>query len=119
MSKNQETIISNAIIVAIQKKYGDKVWVHKNVVAKAKLASGFFSSVGLGRGSSDLIVCANGKSIFLEVKCPGKDLEDHQVEWCKMIRLSGGRYECVRCVQDALSVVDKVLRDDYHPTYHG
>ncbi len=112
MSKNQETLISNAIIKHVQKNY-PKVWIHKNVVAKAKLGSGFYSNVGIGVGSPDLILCVEGRFVGFETKTPEGKASDEQVKWGNMIRSKGGVYEIVRCIQDATRVLDSLAKGDY------
>jgi hypothetical protein len=122
MAKNPETILSNFILESLRKKYVNSYWF-KNVVASVTMPSGFKSTVGAGKGSCDLMGCVNadGKGLFvaLEVKCPGKDLADHQVDWIKQFRKSGGVAERVDCIQAAFRVVDGVIDGTYKETYLG
>lgn len=108
MARNPETEIQSAILNTLTKRYPN-CWFHRNMVGKAKLGSGFYSSVGLGVSSPDIVGCVNGKFVGLEVKVPGKDATDEQAAWGEMIRRCGGTYQVVNCILDAVSVVDKVL----------
>lgn len=113
MSKNTETLISNAILKYLEKRHS--CWFHKNVVAKARLGSGFFSNVGLGVGSADIIGCYKGRFVALEVKTPEGNLSEEQVKWGNMIRSRGGVFECVRCVLDVQRVLDDLDKGAYTP----
>lgn len=113
--QNPETIIANLILKTIKTKY-PTVWVSKNVVAKAKLGSGFFSTVGLGVSSPDIVCCVKGRFVGLEVKVPGKDATNEQKAWGKQFRVSGGVYEVVRCVLDCVKIIDGLDSGTYNPS---
>lgn len=113
--KNEETLIANAIIKHVENNY-PSAWIHKNVIAKCRLGSGFYSTVGLGVGSSDVIICFKGKFVAFEIKTQQGNLAEEQVKWGRMIRSKGGTYEVIRSVEDATRVLDALYLGVYTPT---
>jgi hypothetical protein len=109
--QNPETVIANLILKTIKTKYPN-VWVSKNVVAKAKLGSGFFSTVGLGVGSADILCCVRGKMVWLEIKTPTGKQSDEQIAFEQVAKASGAEYHVCRCLQDATRVIDRLLSSD-------
>jgi hypothetical protein len=65
---------------------------------------------GMGEGSADIIGCANGRFIALEVKLPTESLRPSQESWRAVVVMSGGKYFTVRSTKEALACVLPFLR---------
>jgi hypothetical protein len=115
MAQNPETVIANLILKELPKKFPG-IWIHKNVVGRAKLGSGFYSTVGLGVSSPDIVCCVKGRFVGLEVKVQGKDATDEQKAWGRQFRISGGVYEVVRCLLDCVKIIDGLDSGTYTPS---
>jgi hypothetical protein len=107
MAQNPETVIANLILKELPKKFPG-IWIHKNVVGRAKLGSGFYSTVGAGVGSADLMVCLKGRLVWLEVKTATGKQSDEQVAFEGVAKASGATYAVVRCLNDAVQVLEEV-----------
>jgi hypothetical protein len=106
--KNPETELCNHIKTALNKLPGVRCW--RNSVMSGYMASGRFASAGLGKGSSDFLVCCQGLFLALEVKMPGKQAEEHQLEWGKEVESAGGTYVVVHSIQEALDAVQRLTQ---------
>ena len=90
---------------------GIVVW--NNVVAVAKLRSGFWSHVGLCVGSADLIglVPPHGRFLGIETKRPrGAREAEAQKQWIEMVRRMGGVAGFARSVNDAMALVEEARK---------
>lgn len=65
---------------------------------------------GLGVGSADLIGLVAGRFVALEVKTPSGRVSPDQTRWLDAVACLGGVSAVVRSVDEAMSVVDGVLR---------
>lgn len=87
-------------------------------IKKALEAKGYFVAVihqtGYGViGLPDLVVCADGLFIGIEVKLPGREsrLTERQSRILKAIEGAGGTAEMCTSVDDALSIVYDATHD--------
>jgi hypothetical protein len=60
-------------------------------------------------GHSDLLGCARGRLVAIEVKSASGRLRDEQRVWGDRIAAAGGIYIIARCLEDALEPVQRVL----------
>jgi hypothetical protein len=98
---NPETVLQSRIVDALGCLPG--LIVMRNAQLKRKI-EGQWVYAGLGPGSADLIICAFGLFVGMEVKTPTGKQSPDQIEWEQRItRWGGGQYVLVRSVQDALS----------------
>lgn len=102
-----ETEISKQVLQALEWAFPvPRAWWHRNNVAGRK---GRLASVGLGKGSADIVGCLEGIFVAVEVKRPGKWEEPDQLEWSAMHRLCGGVYVVAHSAQEAIDEIRKAL----------
>lgn len=104
--QNAETLLCNNIKATLNKLPGVRCW--RNSVMTGRMPSGGFYHAGLPRGSSDLIICVEGKLLCAEVKVPGKEAEKHQLEFGAEVASAGGVYVVVHSIKEAVEAVDKL-----------
>lgn len=76
---------------------------HAAIVAALRaVGCSVLSLAGLGGGVPDLLVGVRGRTMLLEVKCPGEALRPLQSEWLRSWR---GQWEVVDSVGGALAAV--------------
>ena len=59
------------------------------------------------KASADLIGCVSGRFFALEVKCPGEEATEDQLEWIADIHAAGGFACVVDCVDEAMDAVKR------------
>lgn len=67
---------------------------------------------GLGKGSPDLIGCARGRFIGLELKSPEGRLEEDQRVWHLAAARAGADIAVIRSLAEADSFIELALQDD-------
>jgi hypothetical protein len=98
-----ESTLQRQILDALKRCYGWAAWARNNTGRRGGV--GF----GLGKGSTDLVGCVNGRMVCLEVKTPSGKVEPHQTAWMLRWSAAGAFCSVVRSVEDALSCVREVL----------
>ena len=99
--------------------HGGVVALRNNVGAIKKGAR--YIRYGLGgsggvsaKGGADIIAFVAVEDfavvVAIEVKRPGEDLDDHQVEWCERMRRYGVVVGRAESVEEALALVDEARR---------
>lgn len=100
-----EHVLKNEILAAIGAIPG--VVVHNNPVARLQVlnpdGSIRWAWTGLGQGSADLIICAWGRFVGMEIKTETGRVRPEQRQWMERIRTYGRGHACVvRSVDDAV-----------------
>lgn len=85
-------------------------------IAEALRAEGYYVAKGSAQGNTgvpDLLVCARGRFIALEVKVDGADRTAKQKVHVRAVEAAGGAGFVVRSVADALVCVRSELSERY------
>lgn len=107
--EESESALKKRVVVALATS---GVLVFNNPVGVAKLRSGFWSHVGLGKGSSDLVCIVKtpsgvGRWLCLELKrAKGGRVAAEQERWLAMVRRWGAYSAVVRSVEEALAAAN-------------
>lgn len=107
--EESEGALKKRVVVALATS---GVLVFNNPVGVAKLRSGFWSHVGLGKGSSDLVCVVkmpsgHGRWLCLELKrAKGGRVSKEQERWLAMVRRWGAYGAVVRSVEEALEAAN-------------
>lgn len=96
--------IQDEIVLAIGKRPDCVVW--RNTTGQYRDGPRVIR-YGLAVGSADLIVCARGRFVALEVKTPTGRQSEHQRQFEAHVKRAGGVYAVVRSVEEALAVIDQ------------
>lgn len=93
--------------------------VMNNPQGRAMMRSGHWLTYGLGTGSADLICCAFGRFVGLEVKTGDAELREEQKDWADSIRSAGGIAREVRSVGDALAAIEEARNETTYEEKQG
>jgi len=61
-----------------------------------------FQSLGSHKGLSDLTALKNGRAVWIEVKCPGGKISDHQATFAARVMGHGCEWFCLYSLDDAM-----------------
>lgn len=78
------------------------------VPSKGKAVAGISKAMGMKAGVPDIVLCANGKFIGLEVKKEGEYLRPTQRHIHQRIKDAGGKVYTVRSIEDVEEVLAAV-----------
>ncbi len=88
---------------------GDVWWTHvPNGGARTAIEGAIFKGLGVRPGAPDLLIVADGKAHFLELKAPGRKLSPVQSECHDALRRAGATVETADNIDTALAFLARV-----------
>lgn len=104
MRKNKREILCR-VSLNVWVGDGGRTVFYRNNTGATRTAAGGFMRYGLGPGGADIIGCAYGAAIALEVKREGEYQTADQRDWQARWERAGGQYRVVRSPSEALAVI--------------
>jgi len=106
--KKSEGRIQDEILIELSKI--DGVLAQRNNVGQARMSNGSHVRYGVGgKGGSDLILCARGLYVALEIKTPKGRLSLDQERYGAAVELNGGKFIVARSAEEAIEKVMGVI----------
>lgn len=103
--RNQpEAQLQRSVIAQLQWRARPGVWwTHVPLGGlRSKVEAAIFRSLGVRAGCPDLLIVADGRALFLELKAPGRKLSAAQVECHDALRRAGATVETADNIDMAL-----------------
>ena len=105
MTRQQpEAQLQRSVIAQLQWRARPGAWFCHipNGGARSPIEGAIFKSLGVQAGCPDLLIVADGKALFLELKAPGRKLSPAQVECHDALRRAGATVETADNIDTAL-----------------
>jgi hypothetical protein len=84
-------------------------WTHvPNGGARTAIEGAIFKGLGVRPGAPDLLIVADGKAHFLELKAPGRKLSPVQIECHDALRRAGATVETADSIDAALTCLRRL-----------
>lgn len=71
-----------------------------------------------GKGTPDIILCLDGLFVAMECKVGNNSLQDDQVIHSVRIKASGGKWYCIRSLEEAIDTIEKLRKENESRLYH-
>ena len=83
----------------------DAVWFHvPNGGGRSKAEAGAFKAIGVKAGVPDIYILHRGRSLFIELKLPGRSLSWAQLQMSDRLADAGAKFGLARSLDDVIAI---------------